>query len=62
MDGRMKFQEVVVDGVKGHVISSREHGPGRPLAYNLIWIRDGILYSFMGHGSTEDALTIANSM
>ncbi len=62
VDGRMKFTEVEVDSVKGTLFTSHEYGPRMPAAYNLMWVRDGILYALMGQGNSEDAVTIANSM
>ncbi len=62
VDGRMQFDEVEVDGVKGTLFTSREHGPRMPAAYNLMWVRDGILYALMGQGNSQDAVAIANSM
>lgn len=62
VDGRMQFEEVEVDGVKGTLFTSHEYGPKMPAAYNLMWVRDGILYALMGQGNSQDAVTIANSM
>ncbi len=62
MDHRMDVKEVDVDGVKGNLFASHEFGPEEPPAYNLLWIRDGILYSLMGRGTVEEALAIANSL
>ena len=56
-DERMKYADVEVDGVKG-VLMTREDRH----AFNLIWLRNGILYNLMGLGSAEDATAIANSM
>jgi len=62
LDGRMKFDEVEVDSVKGTLFTSSEYGPRMPAAYNLMWVRDGILYALMGQGDSQEAVTIANSM
>lgn len=62
VDGRMKFDEVEIDGVTGTLFTSHEYGPSMPAAYNLMWVRDGILYALMGQGKSEDAVAIANSM
>jgi hypothetical protein len=58
-DHRLEVQEIDVDGVKGHLFmnSARERK-----SFTVLWIRDGILYSLIGKGSTEEAVTIANSM
>jgi len=62
VDHRMQFSEVDVNGVKGNLFISRElHGRKIP-AYNLLWIRDGILYALMGQGTEVEAIAIANSM
>ena len=61
-DTRMNVVEVDVDGVRGQLFSSRYHGKDSLDPYNLIWIRDGNLYSLMGRGTAEEALAIANSM
>ena len=59
-DGRMNVAEVNVDGVKGQLFTSKRYkGPD---VYNLLWIRDGILYSLMGRGTPDEATTIANSL
>ena len=59
-DNRMNVVEVDVDSVKGQLFTSRRHkGPD---VYNLLWIRDGILYSFMGRGTPDEAIAIANSL
>jgi hypothetical protein len=62
MDPRMDFSEVSVDGVKGELFQIRKHVRHGTPTYNLVWIRDGILYSLMGYGTGEDAVNIANSM
>ncbi|MFO7624279.1 MAG: zf-HC2 domain-containing protein [Anaerolineales bacterium] len=53
--------EVTVDGVQGVLVqqpASRE----RQTRFSLIWVKDSIVYSLNGHGSTEEALSIANSL
>lgn len=58
------YLEVQVDGVNGLLV--QEPYNYRPQAnyqrYNLIWVKDGILYSLSGNGSRQEALAIANSM
>ena len=61
-NGRMNVKEVDVDGVKGQLFSSRISQVEGSRAYNLLWIRDGHLYSLMGRGNADEAVTIANSM
>ena len=53
----MNVQEVDIDGVKGHLFAS----PHRT-RFNVLWIRDGILYSFMGRGNADEGLAIARSL
>jgi hypothetical protein len=62
MDPRMEFLEVDVNGVKGNLFISRKLHDRKIPAYNLLWIRDGILYALMGQGSEVEAIAIANSM
>ncbi len=61
-DSRMKVAEVDVDGVKGQLFSRRDYPVKDSDAYNLLWIRDGHLYSLMGRGTGEEAVAIANSL
>jgi hypothetical protein len=53
--------EVTVDGVQG-VLVQRPASPERLTRFSLIWVKDSIVYSLNGHGSTEEALSIANSL
>jgi anti-sigma factor RsiW len=53
--------EVTVDGVQG-VLVQRPASRERQTRFTLIWVKDSIVYSLNGHGSTEDALSIANSL
>ncbi len=62
VDHRMKFSEVDVNGVKGNLFVSRQFRDRETPAYNLLWIRDGILYALMGQGTVEEALSIARSI
>jgi hypothetical protein len=62
-DDKMNVVEVDVDGVKGQLFSSRWYqGLEDRVAYNLLWIRDGHLYSLMGRGTADEAIAIANSL
>jgi hypothetical protein len=62
LDRNMKFSDVTVDGVQGTLFSSEDLGRYRTAAYNLMWIRDGILYCVMGQGKSDEAIAIANNM
>jgi hypothetical protein len=58
----MNVAEVDVDGVKGQLFSSQHPRLEISDAYNLLWIRDGHLYSLMGRGTADEAIAIANSL
>jgi putative zinc finger protein len=62
MSRGVAFKEVEVDGVKGTLLTSDGKDSNDSPSYNLLWLRDGILYSAMGHGTAEEAMAIANSM
>jgi hypothetical protein len=62
LHNNMNVAEVDVDGVKGQLFSSQHHRLKVPDAYNLLWIRDGHLYSLMGRGTADEAIAIANSL
>lgn len=62
VDHRMQFSEVDVNGVKGNLFIARGLRDREIPAYNLLWIRDGILYALMGQGSEVEAIAIANSI
>jgi hypothetical protein len=53
--------EVTVDGVQG-VLVQRPASRERQTRFSLIWVKDSIVYALNGHGSTEEALSIANSL
>lgn len=58
---RMKISQIEVDGAQGTLITVPERRES-PAAYNVFWVRDGILYTFLGQGKSEDALQILNTM
>ncbi len=59
--GTTTSMQVSVDGVEGTLISgSPRHG--QPAKYDLIWVKNGILYSIWGFGSAENALGGAGSL
>jgi hypothetical protein len=53
--------EVTVDGVQG-VLVQQPASWERQTRFSLIWVKDSIVYALNGHGSTEEALSIANSL
>ena len=57
-EGEADYSDVTVDGVQG-TLMERNHG--RSL-YELVWVKDGILYSLSGPGDRNRALSIANSL
>jgi hypothetical protein len=56
-----RYENVTVDGVAGVLIISDGSGP-RPAGWSLIWIKDGIVYSLVGFGSSSAALAAAESI
>ncbi len=52
-------ENVSVDGVEGTLITETQSHGNR---YSLLWIKNGVIYSLMGHGSSSDALTLAASL
>ena len=52
-------ESVRVDGVEGTLITETLSGGNR---YSLLWIKNGVIHSLMGHGSSSDALTLAGSL
>ncbi|HTV55821.1 MAG TPA: zf-HC2 domain-containing protein [Terriglobia bacterium] len=59
--GVTSSMQVSVDGVEGTLIT---HTPrnGHPAGYDLIWVKNGIMYSIWGFGSAESALGVAGSL
>jgi anti-sigma factor RsiW len=59
--GLTSSMQVSVDGVEGSLIT---HTPrnGRPAGFDLIWVKNGIIYSIWGFGSPENALGLAGSL
>jgi Putative zinc-finger len=55
------YRTVPVDGVNGTLIEAAPHGNfvGR---YALIWVKNGIVYSFSGKGHPDKALSVAASL
>jgi hypothetical protein len=53
------YETVSVDGVDGTFIMETSPQGNR---YSLLWIKNGVIHSLMGHGSSSDALTLAASL
>jgi hypothetical protein len=54
------IEQVSVDGVTGTLIS--RDGRGSSGQYSLIWVKNGILYGLTGNGTSEQAITLAQSI
>jgi hypothetical protein len=53
------YETVTVDGVEGTLITEKlSHGD----RYSLLWIKNGVIHSLAGHGSSSDALSLAASL
>lgn len=57
----VRYENVTVDGVAGVLITSDGMGR-RPAGWSLVWIKDGIVYSLVGFGSSSAALPAAESI
>ena len=53
------YQTVPVDGVEGTLITETLPQGNR---YSLLWIKNGVIHSLGGHGSSADALALAASL
>jgi hypothetical protein len=53
------YENVSVDGVEGTLITETLSQGNR---YSLLWIKNGVIHSLMGRGSSYDALTLAASL
>ncbi|HEY6185483.1 MAG TPA: zf-HC2 domain-containing protein [Terriglobales bacterium] len=52
-------ETVTVDGVEGTLITENLSDGNR---YSLLWIKNGVVHSLAGHGSSSDALALAASL
>jgi hypothetical protein len=62
IDPHVNVTEVNINGAKGYSFIKGDPGTDSEVAYNLLWIRDGIVYSLMGQGTVDESVTIANSI
>ena len=53
------YETVTVDGVNGTLISQTVPPGNR---YSLLWVKNGVIHSLTGHGSSSDALNLAASL
>ncbi len=54
-----RYETVSVDGVEGTLIVA--NNPQGDM-YSLLWVKNGVIHSLAGHGSSADALTMAASL
>ena len=54
------YETTNVDGVQGTLITLR--GWGTMPGYSLLWVKNGIIYSLDGFGSTDQAVPLAESL
>ncbi|MGH9352067.1 MAG: anti-sigma factor family protein [Terriglobia bacterium] len=55
------YVEETVDGVQGDlIVGSSFHG--RPAEFELIWVKNGVIYSIHGFGDSRQALALAGSL
>lgn len=55
------YVEEPVDGVQGDlIVGAASHS--RPAEYNLIWVKNGVVYSIHGFGDSGQALALAGSL
>jgi hypothetical protein len=52
-------EKVTVEGVEGTLITETLQQGNR---YSLLWIKNGVIHSLVGHGNSSDALTLAASL
>jgi hypothetical protein len=53
------YETVTVDGVEGTLITETLSEENR---YSLLWIKNGVIHSLVGHGNSSDALSLAASL
>ncbi|HWF90658.1 MAG TPA: zf-HC2 domain-containing protein [Terriglobales bacterium] len=53
------YEPVTVDGVAGTLITETSERGNR---YSLLWVKDGMIHSLMGQGSSSDAMNLAASL
>jgi len=56
------YQTVQVNGVQGTLIHLPARGPQQLLGYNLVWVKDGVIYSLIGFGNPVEAVPLAESL
>jgi hypothetical protein len=56
------YQTVDVEGVPGTLIDMPARGRRRQVAYTLLWVKNGIIYTLAGTGSPDQAVPLAESL
>jgi hypothetical protein len=56
------YQTVEVNGVQGTLINLPGRGPEHLLGYNLVWVKDSVIYSLTGFGNPVEAVPLAESL
>jgi hypothetical protein len=56
------YQTVEVEGVPGTLIDMPARGRRRQMAYTLLWVKNGIIYTLAGPGSPDQAVPLAESL
>ncbi len=56
------YQAVEVDGVPGTLIDMPARGRRQQMAYTLLWVKNGIIYTLAGPGSPDRAVPLAESL
>lgn len=56
------YQAVEVEGVPGTLIDMPARGRRQQMAYTLLWVKNGILYTLAGPGAPDRAISLAESL
>lgn len=56
------YQTVEVEGVSGTLIELPARGRRQQMAYTLLWVKNGIIYTLAGPGSSDQAVPLAESL
>src|SRR5207249_1158256 len=56
------YETVQVNGVQGTLIHLPARGPQQLLGYNLLWVKEGVIYSLIGFGNPVEAVPLAESL
>jgi hypothetical protein len=56
------YQTVEVEGVPGTLIDMPAKGRRRQMAYTLLWVKNGVIYTLAGPGNPDQAIPLAESL